>query len=711
MIPQQPAPPHRGDTPATEYEYEAAPAPPAHPADVEGSPRAHEAGPSSGAVGLAAKGQDDDSGGSSDDEERTTPSNGGDAARALEEELAAASRPRSVVDELGWDHVEVNFALLSLADFTRLTIEAADAAAAIASEPKKSGALAADADKEESPREQLVAALRARLFEAQGETLVELGPIDSQREAELVEFLRSLCELELGARAQLILSRETGRSKERRSKLDILVRLPPSEQNQINLRVAVIGNVDAGKSTLVGVLVGVSLDNGRGSARLRVLKHKHEAESGRTSSIAEDQHLGFDQQGQMVDSQLGAGREPESEAGGTPPAGCTTPAAPSNAAVSASVEHAHAHSSQRQESASARASHWQLVARLSSKVVSFIDLAGHERYLKTTMFGMTAHDPDYALVVVGANHGVTRMTKEHLGIAIALHVPVLIVVTKVDMTPDNILRETLAQLQKLLRVPGARKRPFIVRGMEDVVISSRAFRDGFVAPIFTVSNVTGSNLELLQSFINLMPSRKRWAQRADGAVEFLIDQHFNVTGIGVVVAGTLVSGVLAPGEQLLLGPDHTGAFKPVAVKSIHHMRSPTQKLLTGQSGALLLRSLKRKEHMRSMSLRKGMVLLGQHTQPTATMRFTCDVLVLHSSTTMRCNYQPVLHVRNVRQSARIVRMDREVLRTGSKASIDFEFLFRPEFVTVGSRLIFREGKTKGIGNITHVFPANAETAH
>lgn len=53
-----------------------------------------------------------------------------------------------------------------------------------------------------------------------------------------------------------------------------------------------------------------------------------------------------------------------------------------------------------------------------------------------------------------------------------------------------------------------------------------------------------------------------------------------------------------------------------------------------------------------MGLRKGMVLIGEHAEPRATWRFMCDVLVLHSSTTMRCNYQPVLHVRNVRQVRR-----------------------------------------------------------
>jgi GTPase len=35
------------------------------------------------------------------------------------------------------------------------------------------------------------------------------------------------------------------------------------------------------------------------------------------------------------------------------------------------------------------------------KVLSFIDLAGHEKYLKTTVFGLTGHAPDFAVLMVG----------------------------------------------------------------------------------------------------------------------------------------------------------------------------------------------------------------------------------------------------------------------------------------------------------------------
>lgn len=43
---------------------------------------------------------------------------------------------------------------------------------------------------------------------------------------------------------------------------------------------------------------------------------------------------------------------------------------------------------------------WVKICEKSSKVITFIDLAGHERYLKTTVFGMTGHAPDFGMLMV-----------------------------------------------------------------------------------------------------------------------------------------------------------------------------------------------------------------------------------------------------------------------------------------------------------------------
>ena len=53
------------------------------------------------------------------------------------------------------------------------------------------------------------------------------------------------------------------------------------------IRIGVGGNIDAGKSSFVGVMTKNVLDNGRGYARSFVMKHKHELESGRTSVVVQ----------------------------------------------------------------------------------------------------------------------------------------------------------------------------------------------------------------------------------------------------------------------------------------------------------------------------------------------------------------------------------------------------------------------------------------
>jgi len=56
----------------------------------------------------------------------------------------------------------------------------------------------------------------------------------------------------------------------------------------------------------------------------------------------------------------------------------------------------------------------------------FQDLAGHEKYLKTTLFGISSGAPSLVLLMVGANAGLIGMSKEHLAIALALGVPIAV---------------------------------------------------------------------------------------------------------------------------------------------------------------------------------------------------------------------------------------------------------------------------------------------
>ena len=143
--------------------------------------------------------------------------------------------------------------------------------------------------------------------------------------------------------------------------------------------------------------------------------------------------------------------------------------------------------------------------------------------------------------------------------ALALKVPVFFVVTKVDICPEHVLKHTLATLQAILKKPGVKKKPFMVRlcttaielikqnlcaypmkalttaeelcplphwvcdsrvdvvlvsaqvrNKDDVLTCARHMHTDSLAPVFLTSSVTGEGLELVRLFYNLLPQRHKW---------------------------------------------------------------------------------------------------------------------------------------------------------------------------------------------------------
>ncbi|CAF3922893.1 unnamed protein product [Rotaria magnacalcarata] len=431
---------------------------------------------------------------------------------------------------------------------------------------------------------------------------------------------------------------------------EYLIRRHIDQEDFMEVRVAVTGNVDAGKSTLLGVLTHGLLDDGRGIARQKLFRHKHEIETGRTSSVGND-ILGFDIHGTIVN---------------------------------------------RPDSHGNQALDWTDICQKAAKVVTFIDLAGHEKYLKTTVFGMTGHAPDYAMLMVGANAGVIGMTKEHLGLALALGVPVFVIVTKIDMAPPNVLQETMKLLQRILRSSGVRKIPLLIQNNDDVITCATNFTSERLCPIFQVSNVTGENLDLLKKFLNLLTTRMEAC--IDEPAEFQIDDLYAVPGVGTVVSGTTLKGIIKLGDNLQLGPDPLGQFRTVQIRSIHRKRMPVKECKGGQTSSFALRKIRKSE------LRKGMVLLSPAIPPVAYWEFDADLLILHHPTTISTKYQAMVHCGSIRQTATIITMSVEHLRTGDRANVRFRFIKSPEYLRVGMKLVFREGRTKAIGSISKLYP-------
>lgn len=71
--------------------------------------------------------------------------------------------------------------------------------------------------------------------------------------------------------------------------------------------------------------------------------------------------------------------------------------------------------------------------------------------------------PEYTLIVVGANSGLSKMTKEHLGIALALEIPFFIVITKIDMVDKETIKKTIFEIKKILKASFVNKKAFLIQ--------------------------------------------------------------------------------------------------------------------------------------------------------------------------------------------------------------------------------------------------------
>ncbi len=182
--------------------------------------------------------------------------------------------------------------------------------------------------------------------------------------------------------------------------------------------------------------------------------------------------------------------------------------------------------------------------------------------------------------------------------------------------------------------------------------------------------------------------------------EFQIDDTYSVPGVGTVVSGTTLQGTIKLNDILLLGPDALGHFQPIAVKSIHRKRMNVREVRGGQTASFALKKIKRSQ------IRKGMVMVSPDLNPQACWEFEGEILVLHHPTTISSRYQAMIHCGSIRQTASIFLMSKDCLRTGDKAIVKFRFIKYPEYIKPGQRMVFREGRTKAVGNVLKTLPSS-----
>lgn len=347
------------------------------------------------------------------------------------------------------------------------------------------------------------------------------------------------------------------------------------ESQSEQLRVSLTGSTTSGKSSLLGTLSASTLDNGRGKSRLSLLKHRHEIVSGVTSSLAQEL-IGY----QEVES----------------------------------VNNAVTFTSNVINYASGNVSSWNDIHSASEhgRLVFVTDSAGHPRYRRTTVRGLVSWAPHWTLCCVAADDGEDStgrvgatassseilgstgvgvdLSKAHLELCLKLNLPLVIVITKLDIASKVGLRNTLTKVLTTLKAAG--RQPAIMSSSSDqrgehqlqsiakndedaaqrTIASTTPAKMHLLVPIVLTSAVTGSGIGRLHALLNKLPVNPGAAAEhptiackdtARRQSLFHVDEVFIMPNAkpstpGFVLSGYLQYGMVEVGDTMLIGPCNPG---------------------------------------------------------------------------------------------------------------------------------------------------------
>ncbi len=493
-------------------------------------------------------------------------------------------------------------------------------------------------------RESLAAQLRHRVLSGDGEATYVVGVtddgglagIDPDTFSETMDVLSLLAE-EAGAHIDDV---QTWGVKDGLVGVATICDGAVLETDDEHVVVGTAGHVDHGKSTLVGSLITGTADDGDGGTRAYLDVQPHEVERGLSADLSYAVY-GFDDDGPV-----------------------------------------HVRNPDR------KADRAQVVEE-ADRLVSFVDTVGHEPWLRTTIRGLVGQKLDYGLLVVAADDGPTRTTREHLGVLLATDLPTIVALTKTDLVDDERVAEVEREVERLLRDVG--KSPLrIERHGVDAAVEEIG---DTVVPIVETSAVTMAGLETLDELFDRLPK----TTDDDGEFRMYVDRSYSVTGVGAVASGTVMAGEVEAGDDLLLGPMPDGHFEEVEVRSIEMHYHRVDRARAGRIVGIALKGIK------ETAIERGMVLLPADADPTPVREFEAEVMVLNHPTRIGDGYEPVVHLETIGEAAAFYPEDGRLL-PGDSGKTRVRFKFRPYLVEEGQKFVFREGRSKGVGTVTDVDP-------
>ena len=303
--------------------------------------------------------------------------------------------------------------------------------------------------------------------------------------------------------------------------------------------------------------------------------------------------------------------------------------------------------------------------------ITIIDVPGHEKFIKNMLAG--APTLDMALLVIAADDGVMPQTIEHFEILQLLGIKHgLIALTKVDMVDDEwveLVKEDIMELVKNTFLKGA--------------------------PIFPVSNLTGAGIPQLKEAIFEMAGK--FPPRADrGIFRLWIDRVFSIKGAGTIVAGTVLSGEIKPGDRIDILP--TG--KTARIKKVQVHNKLREKSTIGERVAINLMGIDVDE------IERGNLLAAEgYFSPTYMLNVRLRLLK-SAAKPLKNRARVRLHLGTSEILCRVIPLDKSEIFPDSEAFVQLR-LESPTAPDVGDAFVIRDyspGRAIGGGTILETHP-------
>ena len=334
----------------------------------------------------------------------------------------------------------------------------------------------------------------------------------------------------------------------------------------------------------------------------------------------------------------------------------------------------------------------------SSKFINIYDMGGSDKAMKNTLSLISPDYIDYALLFIDYKNGPTENTKKLFSLNYSVHIPMICIITMIDLIKDKNEKELIDFIEKSIKFLSSvnpNLKPFLIKDKSDIFdYIAKLNNNGIenILPIICISNVKGYNIDSLKYLITLLPTS---ASRAIPLItnsfenndfnlisspisQFDVHEHFIVDG-KTILGGIVSKGIIRKNDLYYFGPNKLGNFKYVKVETIHCKKNEVDIAHEGQYSSLSLTG----PNYDPNEVSKGMCLIGTNTSfvPKSVRKFKADVWWIGEEQIkeMKYKYEPVLIINHIRETCKIINMNKNNNCLNNKSFTDSTSEFTSQF--------------------------------